>query len=123
MKLVCTLVCVAGCAGTFGDGLHAAAGATEAVAVGTLACDLGETADALSLPGYESNPILGPHPAVASVSWYFASVIAAVVLVNAALPHSLDGVRVGGNSLLIVAEAVTLAHNHGTNVPLCGVTR
>jgi hypothetical protein len=107
---------------TMRRGLHYAAGATEVLAQGSLACDAGSTRWAVEGPGagkfMETNAIMGDHPTGRNVATYFAASIVVTAGANRVLP---DILRIAGNLVLIGVEYDAVSSNTSVGVPLCGL--
>lgn len=95
--------------------------ATEATALGALACDGGSTHEFLTESPYiETNPILGKHPSSADVWLYLGTIGALVVLSTHAIPLPAWA-RIGVNSTVTAIEVSSNIHNIGYGTSACGL--
>ena len=98
-----------------------AARVTEVSAVGSLACDGGQTRQFLQHPEsgeFETNPILGTHPSGYELWTYMGALAFGVIVANKTLPAwaaTLANLAVTG------VEAVAVRHNIGTGSSMCGL--
>jgi hypothetical protein len=98
-----------------------AAYATEATALGALACDAGSTQQFLADSTYvETNPLLGKHPSAGTVWLYLGAIGAVVVAANHAIPMPAWA-RIGIGSIVSVAEISSSVHNVGYGTSPCGI--
>lgn len=109
------LVCLAACAPTW----HRAARVTEALAVGSLACDGGSTRQYLAESQWvETNPILGEHPSSAALWLYLGAIAGGVIGLNRLVP---DKLALALNVAMIGIEVQSIAINAGVGASMCGV--
>ena len=126
--LLSAVLALSACAGTFGGpAKHQSAwvglaDVTEILAVGTLACDVGETvwhANQNWLNSQEENPFLGKSPTSFAVLTYNAGWMGVIGLVNYVSP---TWVRLLFNGTMTVVEArIDVLNTRRTPVPACGL--
>jgi hypothetical protein len=102
-----------------------AAYATEATALGALACDGHSTAQFRSEARYtETNPILGTYPSVGDVWLYIGAVGAAVIATNviaASEGNTHPRARIAINAAVAALEIASSWHNSSVGASPCGI--
>lgn len=120
--LVLVACLVAGCS----TALRRTAQVTEALAVGSVACDGMSTRYAIRSQRYfETNPMIGAFPSDGALAGYFGTVGGGVAAANAAAGELPDGragsiLRVALNLAVLAVEVDSVGSNVGVGVPLCG---
>lgn len=98
---------------------YRAARVTEALAVGSLACDGSSTNQFLSESKWqEINPVLGRHPSSAAVWAYLGGIALLTVGANRVLPNKLAVVL---NVLVLGVEVQSVAINMHVGSSACGI--
>lgn len=96
------------------DEWSAADKALLAGAIGTLSADWAQTRYIASHADYhEKNKMLGQHPSMGRVNWYFAGSIAGTVGIAYALPSNYRKIFLGG---IVLLETSVVLHNNSIGI-------